>query len=385
MKRSIPLLVALLLVTFVFPAFAGDCLSDYGMPHDEIIVEKKQATCTEDGYEVVRCAREGCSYSETFVYKKYGHDFSGGVCLRCGALESTPVPEPTSTPTIAPTDTPTPTPAPTETPAPVFTLTPVPTNEPTPSSETAAPLEATQVPSLAPVATPTRVPVLSPLPSSVPSSETPVPFIPTLPPDETPVFLSPAPDTAVTLSPTEVPILPIAEVSATPVPVPTAETLPAESVTPASNRSANSSKDNAQRKEDVWDLEISFSLPGTDEKLLFLTKKTGSPQKAEDPADPYQYEATLSYLSGDTDPILLLQGRCWFSAAVHGEREDNIPFHLTITRFPQLAVTFESASVSVSFLPDADQSISLLLRILGLEATDSPLITTELSGTDYAP
>lgn len=188
-----------------------------------------------------------------------------------------------------------------------------------------------------------------------------------------------------TAAPTEVPVLPLPEESAAPEPMPTEAVLPVETVAPVPDRPANSSNNNAKKKEDVWDLEISFALPGTDEKLLFLTKKTGSPQKTEDPADPYQYEATLTYLSESGDPIPLLQGRCWFSAAVRGEREDGNPFRLTITRFPQLVVTFESASVSVSFLPDADQSITLLLRILGLTATDSPFITTELSGTDYAP
>ena len=105
----------------------------------------------------------------------------------------------------------------------------------------------------------------------------------------------------------------------------------------------------------------------------------------ENPADPYQYEATLFYLSDGMEPVQVLQGRCWFSALVHGEREDGNPFRLTITRFPQLIVTFESNSVNISFLPNEGQSINLLLRILGLTFTDSPFISTELSGTDYAP
>lgn len=371
MKKLALLLVAILLVSVLAPSSAEDCIDQYGS-HAFVEVDVKQATCTEDGYVVRRCSRAGCNYEETVSFKKYGHLYDNGICIRCSAVEPAPVPTqsptPAATPTPAPTATPTPAPTATPTPVPTAAPTPVPSATPTP------------VPTVTPV--PTLGPTPAPTPT-IPSTETPVPFIPSLPPADTPVPLTPTPEPATTLSPTEVPIRPLSE--DTPIPIPTETWSPAEVPSPTPKHTSESSNSTFKNKEDIWDLEISLSLSDENEYLLFLTKKTGTANQTTDPADPYQYEATLSYLSGTAEPVLLLQGRCWFNATVHGQREDNNSFRLTITRFPQLTVTFESTTVSVSFLPDPDQDILLLLHILDLKDTGSPFLSTELSGTDYAP
>lgn len=397
MKKLALLLVAILLVSVLAPASAEGCIDQYGS-HAFVDVDVKQATCTEDGYVVRRCSRAGCNYEETVSFKKYGHSYDNGICIRCSAVEPAPVPTqtptPTATPTPAPTATPTPaptaTPTPIPTPTPTYAPTPVPTAAPTPvptTASTPAPTSAPiPVPTVTPVPTfgpsPAQTPAPTPTPT-VPSTETPVPFIPSLPAADTPVPLTPTPEPAVTLSPTEVPIRPLSE--DTPIPIPTETLSPTEVPSPTPKHTSESSNSTLKNKEDIWDLEISLSLSDENEYLLFLTKKTGPATQTTDPADPYQYEATLSYLSGTAEPVLLLQGRCWFNATVHGQREDNNSFRLTITRFPQLTVTFESTTVSVSFLPDPDQDILLLLHILDLKDTGSPFLSTELSGTDYAP
>ena len=48
--------------------------------------DRKEATCTDSGYERIYCADCGVLLSET-VFNALGHNYVNGVCSRCGALD----------------------------------------------------------------------------------------------------------------------------------------------------------------------------------------------------------------------------------------------------------------------------------------------------------
>lgn len=101
MKNVICLLLALVLcVSFACTAFASETGDDFvespgatepgGCEHEEtILVGKKDATCTMDGYtgDLV-CAHCDKVIEPGKPIPKHGHNFVNGVCAICGADQS---------------------------------------------------------------------------------------------------------------------------------------------------------------------------------------------------------------------------------------------------------------------------------------------------------
>lgn len=97
MKRMISLLlVVVLCLSLAVTAFADDFVSSPG-PSDECehgsssVVNKKDPTCTEDGYTGDKvCDDCGKVLEKGKVIPKLGHNFKDGVCTVCGAKEGAP-------------------------------------------------------------------------------------------------------------------------------------------------------------------------------------------------------------------------------------------------------------------------------------------------------